>query len=187
MSIDPWVDLTCHPLKRCPTVCALRVLLRRSTDSWLRMTFRVDGEIPRIRVAPRNAASFGRELWRHTCFEAFIALEGCPAYHEFNFAPSGEWAVYAFRRYRDGEELPDDLIRPQISLCSTDDRLEVETLVPLAALSPMHPRACLRIGLAAVIETSEGVSHWALRHPAGKPDFHHAHGFAILLAPSGSQ
>ena len=163
------------------------MLLRRSSDSGLRMTFRVDGDIPRIRVARRNAASFDRELWRHTCFEAFIALEGRPAYHEFNFAPSGEWTVYAFRRYRDRARLQDDLMRPQLSLCSTDSRLEVETFVPLDALSLLHPRASLRIGLSAIIETREGLSYWALRHPADKPDFHHADGFAILLAPPGSQ
>ena len=62
------------------------------------MTFRLDGDIRRIRVPSPGVPRIATQLWRHTCFEAFIAMEGQPAYHEFNFAPSGEWAVYAFSR-----------------------------------------------------------------------------------------
>jgi hypothetical protein len=33
-----------------------------------------------------------------------------------------------------------------------------------------------------VIESADGsISYWALRHPAGRPDFHHLDGFALLL------
>jgi hypothetical protein len=40
----------------------------------------------------------------------------------------------------------------------------------------------LRLGLAAVIEDKAQVlSYWALKHPAEKPDFHHADGFVIEL------
>ena len=39
--------------------------------------------------------------------------------------------------------------------------------------------------LSAVIEASDGLSYWALRHPADKPDFHDADGFALLLEPPG--
>jgi hypothetical protein len=40
----------------------------------------------------------------------------------------------------------------------------------------------LRLGLSAVIESCNGsLSYWALRHPAGKPDFHHADAFALGL------
>ena len=37
----------------------------------------------------------------------------------------------------------------------------------------------LKIGLSAIIEERVGVkSYWALSHPEGKPDFHHAKCFA---------
>ena len=71
----------------------MQVLVRRSAGAELQMTFRLDGDIPRIRVSPPGVPRIATQLWRHTCFEAFIAVEGQPAYHEFNFAPSGEWAV----------------------------------------------------------------------------------------------
>ncbi len=151
------------------------------------MTFRLDGDIPRIRVPSPGAPRFATQLWRHTCFEAFIAVEGQPAYHEFNFAPSGEWAVYAFRGYRNGGPLANEMMRPHIAVRSTGSRLELDAVVRLDSLSAIHPRASLRIGLSAVIEASDGLSYWALRHPADKPDFHDADGFALLLEPPGPE
>ena len=42
------------------------------------------------------------ELWQTTCFEAFLRPMGQTGYSEWNFAPSGEWASYAFTDYREG-------------------------------------------------------------------------------------
>jgi hypothetical protein len=151
------------------------------------MTFRLDGDIPRIWVSPPGVPRIATQLWRHTCFEAFIAVEGHPAYHEFNFAPSGEWAVYAFCGYRNGGPLSNEMMRPQIAVRSTGSRLELDALVRLDSLSAIHPSASLRIGLSAVIEASDGLSYGALRHPADKPDFHDADGFALLLEPPGPE
>jgi hypothetical protein len=42
----------------------------------------------------------------------------------------------------------------------------------------------LHIALAAVVEDRSGaLSYWALRHPAGEPDFHHRDNF-ILEVPA---
>ena len=187
MSVEHWMDLRCYPPTRPETVRAIEVLVRRSASAELRMTFRLDGDISRIRVSPPGVPRIATQLWRHTCFEAFIAVEGQPAYHEFNFAPSGEWAVYAFCGYRNGGPLANEMMRPQIAVRSTGSRLELDTLVRLDSLSAIHPNASLRIGLSAVIEASDRLSYWALRHPADKPDFHDADGFALLLEPPGPQ
>ena len=41
-----------------------------------------------------------------------------------------------------------------------------------------------RVAISAVIEEADGTkSYWALAHPPGKPDFHHADGFALQLPP----
>ncbi len=161
--------------------------MRRSASAELQMTFRLDGDIPRIWLSPPGVPRIATELWRHTCFEAFIAVEGHPAYHEFNFAPSGEWAAYAFCGYRNGGILPDDAMSPQIAVRSTGTRFEMDAIVRLDLLSAIHTDAPLRLGLAAVIETSDGLSYWALRHPVDKPDFHDANGFTMLLEPPGSK
>ena len=185
MTVEHWIDLRCHPSTRPETVRAIEVRVRRSASAELVMTFRLDGDIRRIRVPSPGVPRIAKQLWRHTCFEAFIAVQGQPAYHEFNFAPSGEWTVYAFSAYRNGGPLADEMMRPHIAVRSSDSRLELDARVRLDGLSVVHPRASLRIGLSAVVEASDGLSYWALRHPAGKPDFHAADGLALVLEPPG--
>lgn len=183
MTVERRVDLKYHPSTHTDAVRAIQVFVRRFASGELQMTFRLEGDISRIRVPSPSAPRIATELWRHTCFEAFITMAGQAAYHEFNFAPSGEWCVYALRGYRDGDPLADEMMRPDIAVRSAGDWLELEALVRLDRLSAVHPRASLRVGLSAVIEASDGLSYWALRHPADKPDFHHADGFALLLDP----
>jgi hypothetical protein len=183
MTVEHWIDLRCHPSTRTETVQVIAALVRRSADAELRVTYRLDGDIARIRVPSPVVPRISTQLWRHTCFEAFVAVKAQPAYHELNFAPSGEWAVYAFGGYRNGGPLADDMMRPHIAVRSTGSRLELDAVVRLDALSAVHPRASLRIGLSAVIEASDGLSYWALSHRADKPDFHDADGFALLLEP----
>jgi hypothetical protein len=187
MTVEHRRALSCHASTSCKVVCAIEVLVRRSTSGELRVTYRVDGDIPRFVVTPPDERRIAKELWRHTCFEAFIAMEGQPAYHELNFAPSGEWMVYAFSSYRNGGPVANDVMRPQIVVRSTDSRLELDAVVRLDALSDVHPRTPLRIGLSAIVESSDGLAYWALRHPVGKPDFHNADGFSLLLEPPGSE
>lgn len=189
MSVEHWIDLKCHPSTRTETVRAIAVLVRRTANAQLQMTFRLDGDIGRILVPPPAVPRIARQLWSHTCFEAFIAIEKQPAYHEFNFSPSGEWAVYSFPNYRKGPLIPltDEMMRPNIAVRATDTRLELDALVRLDRLSAIHPRASLRVGLSAVIEAGDAFSYWALRHPSGKPDFHNADGFALQLQPPGPE
>lgn len=180
---ERWIDLRCHPSNRSDTVRAIQVLVRRSAIAELQMTFRVDGDIPRIRIPSPVLPRSAKQLWQHTCFEAFIAVEGQSAYHEFNFAPSGEWAIYAFSGYRHGGPVANEMLQPPISVSSTSGRLELGTLVRLDGLSGIDTRATLRVGLSAVIEARDGLSYWALRHPADIPDFHDVDGFILLLKP----
>ena len=149
------------------------------------MNFRLDGDLSRIVVPSPGTAVIGTELWRHTCFEAFIAVERKSAYHEFNFAPSGQWAVYALCGYRSGGLLANEAMSPDIAVRADGNRLELDARVQLDHLSAIHPRARLRIGLATVIEESDRLSYWAVRHPLDKPDFHNDDGFALLLEPPG--
>ena len=182
-----WVDLRCHPSKPTETVRAIGVFVRRTARAELKMTFRIEGDISRLRIPPLGVVSIGTDLWRHTCFEAFIAIEGEAAYQEFNFAPSGEWAVYQLRGYRDGHPVANEALAPHIVVRSTPGRLELDASVRLDFLSDTHARAPLRIGLSAVIEASDEISYWALRHRCDKPDFHDADGFALWLEPPAAK
>jgi hypothetical protein len=123
------------------------------------------------------------KLWQHTCFELFIARKGAPGYHEYNLAPSGEWAVYAFKRYRERVTLDNAKeLDPQIGVRRMAKKLEIDALIHLDRLSPAHAGGALSLALAAVIEHQDGsLSYWALQHPPGKPDFHHADAFTLEL------
>ena len=59
------------------------------------------------------------------------------------------------------------------------DRLGLEAEISRDFLPPGNS---LRLGLSAVVEDADGgLSYWALRHPPGKPDFHHTDAFALQL------
>ena len=184
MLAERWTELLCHPSTRYRAVRGIAALVRRAASRVLDVSFRLDGDMSSLRIPSPSAPRIAARLWEHTCFEAFVAMDARNGYHELNFAPSGEWAAYAFRSYRDGGAVADEALAPSIRVRATEARLELDALIRLDRLSAAHPRSTLRIGLSAVIEGNDGgLSYWALRHPAGKPDFHHGECFALLLEP----
>lgn len=177
------IDLACHPAHPSTAVRGIQAIVKLAADGELHLTYLLDGDIPRLRIRPRAAPVFNAELWRHTCFEIFIAAAGADAYHEFNFSPSGEWAAFAFKGYRDGGPLPDESLRPSMKFQSDMSRLRLESRVRIDRLASGHARAPLLVGLAAVIEEADRRSYWAIRHPCERPDFHKSEGFALRVDP----
>lgn len=146
----------------------------RDARGVLRLRYRIEADLARLRIPPPRPPAPGERLWEHTCCELFVAQAGAAAYHEFNFSPSGAWAAYAFSDYRAGG--PSPCPDPGISVTRNGNRLELAAAV--AALE-----GPLLVGLTAVVEAQDGQrSYWALRHPPGKPDFHHRDAFALELA-----
>ncbi|HEY7889062.1 MAG TPA: DOMON-like domain-containing protein [Steroidobacteraceae bacterium] len=188
-SDSPFASLIPHPdipsgAARSVTACAEPV----GPDS-LRFRYVLEADLQFIRIPPR-AADAGRTdpLWAHTCFEAFVALPGSPRYLELNFSPSGQWAAYGFDSYRQGMT-PVLEEAPRLALQRSAERLELQAEVQLGgSLSSPEPvrRASggrsLRIALSTVVEDRDGrLSYWALRHPPGRPDFHHPESFSLAL------
>src|SRR5215469_4729907 len=128
MPVEHLMDLRCHPSSRAASVRDIQVLVSRSASDEIRMTYCLNGDIPQIQIPSAGAPRIGTHLWQHTCLEAFIAVEGQSAYHEFNFAPSGEWAVYAFLGYRKRGPQVSEIMPPWIEVRSSKSRLELETL-----------------------------------------------------------
>ena len=179
------VTLNCHPETPTDAVRGIAARVRRDPEGKLGVTYILEGDLDRLRVpAPRTPRSASR-LWQHTCCEIFIACKGLPAYYEFNLSPSGEWAAYAFDSYRSpraGESHTVGLA-PQVAVRGVASKLELDAVIRLDRIPALHPGAPLSLALSAVVEDSDGVlSYWALRHPRGKPDFHHPDGFALELA-----
>jgi hypothetical protein len=168
------IALACHPDGRPGADFRVLAQASRSGPS-VRVRYRLEGDLGRLRIPPPRARRPAERLWQHTCCELFVARQGMPAYHEFNFSPSGEWAAYAFTDYRQGGPLGAQ--DPGIVVQAAARELE------LAASVEVSIRESLLIGLAAIIEDQHGrLSYWALRHAPGKPDFHHRDGFALELA-----
>lgn len=182
------VSLACHPSTPADAARGISVRVHRSADGVLALAYCLDADMARIRVPAPRSPGIAHQLWEHTCFEAFVAIVDAAAYHEFNFAPSGEWAAYQFHSYRSAAGLGDEALDPRIVVRRGADRLELDAHVSLERLSPAHCRAALRLGLSAVVEERDGTcSYWSLCHPAGAPDFHHAEALALRLEPTGEE
>jgi len=129
--------------------------------------FGVAAPLQRFRI-PQTAGPGRRdELWKTTCFEAFIQAEGETAYREYNFAPSGDWAAYDFTGPREGMAEAPLSNPPYIRI---EDNL---TWWSLGATFTLEAGRRWALGLSAVIEEADGAkSYWALAHGGEKPDFH---------------
>lgn len=105
------------------------------------------------------------ELWKHTCFELFIADTRERGYTELNFSPDGGWNCYAFDDYRQGMRASQQF--EVTHLARTDpDRFTVEVSIhqPLALSLTMSP--------CAVLASESGELRYFASEHADKPDFH---------------
>ena len=176
--------LTCHRDTYSQAVRRIEARIGWREVGVLAVTYTLEGDIKRLCIPRSQPPRPTDGLWRHTCFEAFVAVKGKPEYYEFNFSPSRAWAAYGFRRYRDRAPLEDRAPAPRICVRRAGARLDLDAIIHLPGLSMMAHDACLSVGLSAVIEEENGVlSYWALKHPRGKPDFHHRDAFALDIEP----
>ena len=143
-----------------------------TTNIW----FGVSAPMNRFAI-PEAGEGRADELWRTTCFEAFLQPDGEDSYREWNFAPSGQWAAYDFSGYREGMAAA-DVAEPYLRV---EDNF---TWWALGATIAVEAGRTWRLGLSASLEEQDGTkSYWALAHTAGdKPDFHAADCFAAKLA-----
>jgi hypothetical protein len=179
--------LRLHPDSRCAAVTGIDVEVARPRPGNLLLRYVVTGTISDLRLPRATSPARTDELWRHTCFEAFIRATPNAAYFEFNLAPSTQWAAYRFGAYRDKMTVASEVAAPRIEVRSSGAAYELQASLALAGLADLPSDALWRLGLSAVVEETSGrTSYWALVHPPGKADFHHADGFAHELpaAPS---
>jgi hypothetical protein len=173
------LQLRCHPDTPDDAVSTIEVDVARPDAAILSLRYRLTGLIPGLAVPPVTAPSRVDELWRRTCFEAFVGPAPGEAYAEFNFAPSTQWAAYSFTGYRAGMA-PAQIAAPRIEVGHTDASLDLAVQLNLAGLN--LTAGPWRLALSAVIEAASGAkSYWALAHAPGRPDFHHRSSFACTL------
>lgn len=167
------VTLIPHPDTPAIAARAVAVEIGPRSGAQLRLRYVVSGDGARLALPQASLPERADELWRQTCFEAFAAK--AVGYREFNFSPSTQWAAYDFEAYRAGRRNAETR-PPRIEAAFGREHYELHVAFDLP-----DERPC-RLALTAVIEETSGVkSYWALKHPPGKPDFHHADGFVLEL------
>jgi hypothetical protein len=167
--------LKVHPDSLCSTVTHIEVEVMRPCAGSLRLSYLVTGRISDLRIPPAVAAARTDELWRHTCFEAFVRTSLGPA-----FAPATQWAAYRFDNYRSGMRVATEISAARIEVQSSRACYRMQASLERDQMSILRVDRAWRIGLAAVIEETSGhKSYWALAHPPGKADFHHSDSFAL--------
>src|SRR5258705_2041625 len=129
---DHPLPLICHPATPTQEVLAVEVLVTCGADGHLALTYRVDGDVTHLVIPTPQVSGPADDLWKHTCFEAFVAVDET-AYYEFNFAPSGQWAAYAFSNYRQQDEAVTSILiaanSPRIAVRKFANRLEVDATI----------------------------------------------------------
>ena len=174
--------LTLHPDSRCDAVARIEVDTARPRANSLRLRYLVTGRINDLLMPAATVSKRADQLWQHTCFEAFIRPPPGTAYAEFNFAPSTEWAAYRFSGYRQGMTVVNEIGPPRLNIESAHERFTLDVSLMLNGFQGLAHDSIWRLGLSAVIEEANGRrSYWALAHPPGKADFHHADCFALEL------
>jgi hypothetical protein len=180
-----------HPSTPLSLACTLHATAHWRGPERLALRYELAGALPGLRLPAAVAQPARREgLWQNSCFELFMRAPGQHAYLEANFSPSGHWAAWVFRDYRDG---PADveMAAPRITMPRRDAQalvLEAELLFDAALRARLTPGAraaglcAWQLGLTAVLESQEGaLSYWALAHPRTRPDFHDAAGHVYAL------
>lgn len=195
---DTCLVLLPHPDGPAPPVRGVAVRVRLRAPQVLRLHYELQADPEQVRI-PTTVPGGGRadRLWAHTCFEAFIQAEGSTGYLELNFSPSGQWAAYRFQSYRQGMAAAELREPPRVALRRAGDRLVLEAEVRLGGAGPEGGPATIdaatrsggvRLAVSAVVEDQQGrLSYWALRHPPGRPDFHHPHSFSLALSRNTAQ
>lgn len=167
-----------HPSHLPLAVTAVEARIGDAGHGWLHLRWRVEGSA-RLIMPPLAGKGRAEGLWQATCFELFLRQPNLPAYTEFNFSPSEQWAAYQFSARREGAA-PLPLPRaPVITPRRGGNVLIFDAELSAAGL----PQGPWEIGLCAVLEEEGGqLSYWALHHASDRPDFHDPDCFTARFA-----
>ncbi len=164
------------------TIASVEVEMSRPTPKLLSLRYVVTDPEGRLVVPVSASGARKDDLWKRTCFEAFICVPESDAYYELNLSPSTEWAAYRFDGFRAGMSMAVGAVTPQLEWIRTGDGYELRALADLSGLVGLPEDSPWRLGLTAVIEDGpDQLSYWALTHPPGVQDFHNAAGWTAQV------
>lgn len=152
--------------------CESRLINERdSSIVW----FAVDGPLDEIKW-PKKALSqkFTDKLWETTCFELFAFGPDERTYVEWNFSPSGHYAIYEFSDYRKKVRDLKNLRCQIVARWPQPGRFELIANIE-------RPFEITKVNFAIVLETKKAEKiYYALSHSKEEPDFHDVRAFISL-------
>lgn len=122
------------------------------------------------------------ELWKTTCFELFLSVEGSDEYWELNLSPHGAWNLYHFDSYRNTVEPRQEDKVSKINFQKSDEvsQKKIEARIPIQGLGLLSKT--LEVSITSVIEFKDKEkAYFALKHVTDKPDFHQRDSFICSL------
>ena len=128
--------LRLHPDSVCSAVSSIEVDVVRPRAGCLTLAYLVTGRIGDLGMPAPAIAARTDDLWRRTCFEAFIRNSPGAAYYEFNFAPSTQWAAYGFAGYRNGKREASEIKPPRIAVEASSERYLLQASLELDRILP---------------------------------------------------
>lgn len=129
------------------------------------------------------------ELWKHTCFEAFLKLPQTTHYFEINQNQSKDWNVYEFSEYRTGMQESKHLMLMQLSTQKSEPQHKTKIISEYQwsqNFLSQNNFETLQVGLCAVIESvHQTIDYYGITHSnKDQPDFHHFNSYKYTLSKS---
>lgn len=177
------LSLLRHPESRGGDQFGVEVEVTRPRRDQISLRYAATGDMQDLQLLSARQPRRAEELWRRTCFEAFLRSE-TGGYFELNISPLTDWAAYRLTGYREGLAATEVLAPRELNCTGRGGLHRLEAIVDVLVGADLPPDRPWRLGLSAVLEHADGGrSYWALAHPAAKPDFHHPDSFVLDLPP----
>ena len=134
-------SLRLHPDSLCAAVTQIEVEVARPRAGSLVLHYLVSGEISALRLPPvMRGRTHRRAVAAYLLRGIRPSLCQAPAYYEFNFAPSTQWAAYRFDGYRAGMRASTDTGAPRIAVQSARQSFTLQATLELDRSLPPDTR-----------------------------------------------
>lgn len=123
------------------------------------------------KFSPQNLL-FKDFLWQDNCLECFVEFDQQTSYHEINFAPNGNYAIYQFDDYRTPNHMPPKHGNGILSASDymTNSR-HAHYWLRHYSVKFLHQQSISKINPTAILYWDHAPIFYAIWH-ANPPDFH---------------
>lgn len=151
-------------------------------NSELSINFIIEDKSKIILLTDEQQGVRKNELWKSTCFEAFLGPAGSEDYFELNLATGGSWNFYNFDSYRNPSEAREEKRVTKIGFKKINEDHGITRLEVIVPIQSLNLKGRLELSLNSVIEfKNKEKAYFAIKHVSDKPDFHQRDSFICNL------